>query len=133
MSKVIFNIGVLRGSRELQPYDMIPSHSVHAHYSRTFDVKHSNEHKVFTPPLMNPAITPNMAFKTKGCKDDFNAVKVIRRPAMNPMAGLYPQVGWARHQKKGLAYDPAKPINTKLMPLSSNFYAGLNNSIPQPV
>jgi len=82
---------------------------------------------------MNPAITPNMALKTKGCKDDFNAVKVIRRPAMNPMAGLYPSVGWSRHQKKGLAYDPAKPIDTKLMPLSSNFYAGLNNSIPQPV
>jgi len=59
--------------------------------------------------------------------------RVLRRPAIPYQGGLYPHQGYARDQKKGLAYNPEKPINQPLMPLADSFNAGLNSRIPQPV
>jgi hypothetical protein len=123
---------ILRGSRELQSFDMIPAHSAHDYHTPNTTQMSTGQHNTFRKPIMNDSITPNMALKTTGCKDDLNAHKIIRRPPMDPMKGIYPQVGRFRHEKKGLAYDPAKPLNTPLMPMSSNFFAGINNTIPQP-
>ena len=58
--------------------------------------------------------------------------RVLRRPAIPYQGGLYPHTGYARGQKKGLAYDPEKPINLPLLPLADSFNAGLNSTIPQP-
>jgi len=60
------------------------------------------------------------------------ATRVLRRPAIPYQGGLYPHTGIARNQNKGLAYNPEKPINLPLMPLSNSFNAGLNSRIPQP-
>ena len=61
-----------------------------------------------------------------------NGSRVLRRPNISYMGGLYPHTGYARNQPKGLAYDPQKPINNPLMPLADSFNAGLNSRIPQP-
>ena len=61
------------------------------------------------------------------------AVRVMRRPAISQFGGMYPQVGFARGQKKGLAYDPDKPIDNQLMPIADSFNAGLNSKLGQPV
>ena len=73
------------------------------------------------------------------CKGNANigslsgAVRVMRRPAISQMGGMYPQTGFARGQKKGLAYDPNKPINNALMPIADSFNSALNSKLGQPV
>ena len=57
---------------------------------------------------------------------------VLRRPAIPQAGGLYPQQGYARSQKKGLAFQSEKPINQPLMPLADSFNAGLNSQLGQP-
>ena len=59
-------------------------------------------------------------------------VHILRRPAIPYQGGLYPHQGYARGQRKGLAYDPQKPISQPLMPIPDSFNAGLNTKLPQP-
>tara|TARA_R110001632_G_scaffold128090_2_gene241973 strand:+ start:58 stop:501 length:444 start_codon:yes stop_codon:yes gene_type:complete len=58
--------------------------------------------------------------------------RVLRGAAMPFEQGMYPQTGFARSQRKGLAYDPQKPINQPLMPQASSFNAALNSRLGQP-
>ena len=60
------------------------------------------------------------------------ATRTIRRPAIPYQGGLYPQQGYARGQKKGLAFQVEKPLNQPLMPLADSFNAGLNSTLGQP-
>ncbi len=57
---------------------------------------------------------------------------VLRRPAIPSSHGMIPPTGIGRHQMRGLAYDPAKPIDTPLMPLPSSVAAGQNSHLGQP-
>ena len=84
----------------------------------------------------NPALPQalgrsNMAI-VKPLKPIETMTKVIRRPPMSNTIGIRPTTGKARGESKGLAYDPRHPIDTKIMPLSSNFSAALNNPLGQP-
>jgi hypothetical protein len=132
--KVIYQPQILRGSRELQAWDL--SHSTSTNHQMNTPsagvLNRIHKEKILIPGLMNDAITPNMANKPRGCKDDLNARIVLRIPGVNPSQGLYPQPGKFRHEKRGLAFNPDRPNTGKLMPLSSSFFAGINNSIPQP-
>ena len=68
----------------------------------------------------------------KPCKGNLDTIRVLRK-APNPyQQALYPHTGIARHQEKGLAFDPQKPTNQPLMPLADSFNAGLNNRLGQP-
>ena len=59
--------------------------------------------------------------------------RVLRRPAIPQEGGMYPQQGYARGQKKGLAtIAPEKSINLPLMPIADSFNAGLNSTLGQP-
>lgn len=60
------------------------------------------------------------------------SISVLRRPAIPYQGGLYPQQGYARSQKKGLAFQSEKPINQPLMPNADSFNAGLNSTLGQP-
>ena len=63
------------------------------------------------------------------CGEALNYNKVLRRPAGNKFTGLYPQVGWARNQEKGLAYSVDKPINLPIaIPTSS-----VNGALPSKI
>tara|TARA_R110000868_G_scaffold172130_1_gene407947 strand:- start:1835 stop:2281 length:447 start_codon:yes stop_codon:yes gene_type:complete len=57
--------------------------------------------------------------------------RVLRRPAIPQEGGMYPQVGFARGQRKGLAFQIEKPINLPLMPHADSFNAGLNSTLGQ--
>jgi hypothetical protein len=61
------------------------------------------------------------------------ATRTLRRPAIPYQGGMYPHTGIARHQPKGLAYNPEKPIDNPLLPLADSFNAALNSRIPQPI
>lgn len=60
------------------------------------------------------------------------ATRTLRRPAIPYQGGLYPQQGYARSQRKGLAYQVEKPIDQPLMPFADSFNAGLNSTLGQP-
>lgn len=132
MSAVHLPVHMLRGSREVMSFDMMPQASSHSYHEPSVVQLSDGQQNTYRKEIMNNAIQRPYALKMRGCKEEPQLHQVIRRPPVNPMQGLYPQVGWARHQKKGLAYDPKKPIDLPLMPLSSSFYAGMNNKIPQP-
>ena len=134
MSAVYHPILKLRGSKEIGVFDMIPQTSSHSyHEPNVAQMRSKDQHdNTYRKELMNNAIQKNYALKPKGCKEESQLHQVIRRPPLDPMRGLYPQVGWARHQRKGLAYDPKKPIDGKLMPLADSFYAALNSKLGQP-
>lgn len=52
---------------------------------------------------------------------DFNPARRFSRPEASKTAGMYPQQGYARNQPMGLAFDPAHPLNEKIMPIAG-FY-----------
>ena len=85
------------------------------------------------PDTMNQTILLSNSSGARGvkpCKGNLDEVRVLRRPAIPYQQALYPQTGFARHQLKGLAYDPAKPINQPIMPTADSFNAGLNCPFP---
>ena len=57
---------------------------------------------------------------------------VLRRPPIPATNGMVASSGIGRNQMKGLVYDPSKPIDRPLMPLSSSVAAGKNNHLGQP-
>ena len=60
------------------------------------------------------------------------ASRVLRRPAIPQEGGMYPQVGYARGQHKGLAFNVEKSISLPLFPQADSFNAGLNSTLGQP-
>lgn len=57
---------------------------------------------------------------------------VLRRPPLPSAGGMIAPSGIGRHQSKGLAYDPSKPINGPIMPQSDPYASGMNNKLGQP-
>jgi hypothetical protein len=57
---------------------------------------------------------------------------VLRNPPLPSAGGLIAPTGIGRHQLKGIAYSPEKPIDQPIMPLSNPFSSGLNNPLGQP-
>ena len=58
--------------------------------------------------------------------------RVLRRPAMPSAGGMVAPTGIGRHQPRGLAYSPDKPLDVPIMPQSNPFSSGLNNPLKQP-
>ena len=52
---------------------------------------------------------------------DYDPSRRFSRPEASKTAGMYPQQGFARNQPLGLAFDPAHPLNEKIMPIAG-FY-----------
>jgi hypothetical protein len=88
--------------------------------------------KVSAPPIMNRAIQNPFAFKSVGCKSEPQTHIIVRRKALPNYLGTYPQVGVFRHQKKGLASDPKKPIDGPILVNSSSFFGGGYTTLGTP-
>tara|TARA_R110002167_G_scaffold55731_3_gene158162 strand:- start:577 stop:1020 length:444 start_codon:yes stop_codon:yes gene_type:complete len=58
--------------------------------------------------------------------------RVLRAAAIPFEGGLYPNTGFARSQRKGLAFQSEKPIDQPLMAQASSFNAALNSRLGQP-
>jgi len=58
---------------------------------------------------------------------DFNPARRFSRPEASRTAGMYPQQGYARKQPMGLAFDPAHPLNEKIMPIAGFYDVNRNN------
>ena len=116
--------------RELRNTDLVPPCDVYSMPARTNTLKPPYEPRnEYLTPLMPQATMRSMALKTMGCKSEPQSHLVIRRPATNASDAWYPQPGAFRHEKKGLAFDPRKPTNLPIMPISNNFFAGENNRL----
>jgi len=78
---------------------------------------------------INPADSYNLAFnrpsthQVLSAKADFDAI-IMGRVDYDKNSGKQAPSGYARHQMKGLVYDPQRPIDIdNIMPIANNFYA----------
>ena len=85
------------------------------------------------PRLLPSAIQQNPMHQVLPCQGIGDAVRV-GRPANAPDTnGMYPQTGYARGQRPGLATDARHPVNGPLMPAAaSNFYPFAPSPLGQP-
>lgn len=84
------------------------------------------------PKLLNGAIAPHPLRKVLG-KETYGA-RAISRPQPVPSTdGMFPNAGFARHQKKGLAFMIMnRPIDGPIMPIADSDYAYMNSKLGQP-
>jgi len=84
------------------------------------------------PEVLPQALSRSSLMIIKPLKPIETLTNIVRRPPVADTLGMFPSTGIGRGESKGLAYNPKHPTNTPLMPLSSNFSAGLNNKLGQP-
>ena len=135
MSKVMINVGALRGPRQLMPFDGVAPMGFNTGISKVDNLvkpSYLSGNNINAPPIMNRAIQNPAVFKAVGCKNEAQTHLIIRRPPVPNLTGTYPQTGVGRHEKKGLAYDYRKPNKLKLMPRASSLWGGSNNMLGQP-
>ena len=68
------------------------------------------------PREFSQIVFPNPIRGVLPCKGEPESIKHTR-PETSLTGGIYPQQGYARHQKKGLATDFNKPMNLPVMPI----------------
>jgi len=133
MSKVIIVADVLRGKKQVDVFDMVPSMGFTTGINKVDNLvkpSYLSGANIMAPPIMNRAIQNPAIFKSVGCKNEPTSQIIVRRRALPNYIGTYPQTGIFRHEKKGLVFE--KSNNLKLMPLPSSFFGGGNSMIPQP-
>ena len=135
MSKVMINVGSLRGKQQVSSFDMVAPMGFNTGISKVDNLIKIPYHSgagIIAPPIMNRAIQNPAVFKAVGCKNETQTHIIVRRRPLPNYIGTYPQTGVGRHEKKGLAYDIHKPNNLKLMPRASSLFGGANNKLGQP-
>jgi hypothetical protein len=117
----------LTSVRAVEPSDMIPpAYMGGKTYKNTLKIGIGAD----APPLLNDSIHRPHTMKVLGCKQNHESHRVLRRPALSNTGGMFPSTGYARGQKKGLAFIDQQPITGKIMESASSFYAGSNSKIP---
>ena len=125
----------MRGNHAIDTIQMTPIFSVHTNGLNKPNLRLNFGALKTQPDSMNQTVIQTNSSGARGvmpCKGNLDSVKVLRRAPLTYQQALYPQTGFARHQKKGLNYDPQKPINQPIMPVADNFNAGLVSRLGQP-
>jgi hypothetical protein len=129
MSVVSSIFNGLAGSAEVHPHSLIPGTG--------FTCKTEANKKPMiiqdytkAPILFNNSLDYSTRRAVLPCKGITH--HVLRRPALPSAGGMVAPTGIGRHQAKGLAFSPEKPIDGPIMPLSNPFAPGLNNMLGQP-
>ena len=119
----------LAGSSEVHPHSLIPGTGFS---SKTEANKQPMIIQDYTkaPILFNESLDYSTRRAVLPCKGITH--HVLRRPALQSAGGMVPPTGIGRHQDKGLAYSPEKPIDVPIMPLSNPFASCMNNTLGQP-
>lgn len=71
---------------------------------------------------------PNIMRGVLPCRGESESVR-YGRFERDKNGYMYPQTGYARHQKRGLAYDFDKPMNLKVMPLAGFYNQDIPNAL----
>ena len=127
MSVVPMNGFKLTSVRAVEPSDMIPPTYMGG---KTYKNTHKIGVGADAPKLLNDSIHRPHTMKVLGCKQNHESHRVLRRPALSNTGGMFPSTGYARGQKKGLAFIDQQPITGKIMESASSFYGGSNSKIP---
>ena len=123
----------MRGNHAIDTIAMTPLFSIYNHGLTKPYTKLNHGTLKKQPDTMNQTVILTNSSGARGvkpCKGNLNAVQVLRRAPVPYQQALYPHTGYARHQQKGLAYDPAKPIDQPIMPIANSFNAGLRSTFP---
>ena len=119
----------LEGSSEVHPHSLIPATGFK---SKAEANRAPFVYGAYTeaPPMFASALDYSSRRGVLPCKTITH--DVLRRPALPSAGGMIAPSGIGRHQNKGLAYSPDKPIDIAIMPLSDSFAPGLNSKLGQP-
>lgn len=119
----------LEGSSEVHPHMLIPSTGFQSKAEANHIPLNYGKYTE-APDMFAKAIDYSSRRGVLPCKGITH--HVLRNPAMPSAGGMVAPSGYGRHQSRGLAYSPEKPINVPIMPLSDPFAPGLNNKLGQP-
>lgn len=87
------------------------------------------EDGIIAPPLLNDAIQRPHTMKVLGCGIEPMTNRMLRKPATDPMMGVVPPTGYARGQKRGLAYEYQKPLKGKILKQADTFDASRDTGL----
>lgn len=116
---------------QLDYYDIVgqTSGKVRKHQQGSDQNSGHIQNHINAPALRNNAYQTFDVGKVLGCKEEETARMVLRPPNIPQEVGMYPQVGYARHQPVGLAYLSEKPNFGAIMPIASSFAPGQNSRL----
>lgn len=129
-----------RGTRDAQTLKHLPNNGWRRETQNRPDTHHLHHKDTWGPDIHSTANqTVNFQGNYRGVlpvrgvdgTDRFHP-RQFREQPMPYQGTLYPKVGYAAHQTKGLAYDPTKPLGRAPMPLSSFYDPGMNSKLGQP-
>jgi hypothetical protein len=87
----------------------------------------------FTPPSKTPREMEFTMYRStlKQVLPNYSQPEAVRfgKPMLDLNAGMFPNTGYARHQNIGLAYDPNKPIDGPIAPITSSFDVNILNAL----
>lgn len=119
----------LEGSSDVHPHSLIPGTGFTSKAEANKNPMPLQDY-VKAPVLFNESIDYSSRRAVLPCKGITH--HVLRRPALPSAGGMMAPTGIGRHQDKGLAYSPKKPIDLAIMPQSDPFASGMNNKLGQP-
>tara|TARA_R110000824_G_scaffold307891_5_gene495490 strand:- start:196 stop:609 length:414 start_codon:yes stop_codon:yes gene_type:complete len=123
----------LRGKRELSIFDIVGDRGkLYTDQQGSDQNFGSLQNHINAPALRNNAYQTFDVGKVLGCKEEETARNVLRPEPVPDEIGMYPHVGYARHQPVGLAYLSEKPNYGPLMPLAHSAFPNMNSTLGQP-
>ena len=120
----------LKGKEEVQPSKLIPS--MGTVFKQHGNRKEKKDKYIVSPPLLNDSFYRPASSMVQGCKPEpFSHIRVIRPPPIPQTNNMVPKTGYAKHQKKGLAYDKFYgPISAPNPPITNFFNVNITKRAP---
>lgn len=116
-------------AKEVHPHYFYPK--LHRPYKQVDGSKPMVLHdEPIAPKLMPNILDPSTRRNVLPCKGITH--HVLRRPPVPSEGGMVPPTGIARHEKRGLAYLPEKPLELPIMPYSNPVNSAFNNPLGRP-
>lgn len=117
-------LGAAFGSSEVTYSDYTPRQSTNELNLKNNNVRDAIEgleDPIGKPPRdLNDTVSARNSSK-QVLNYDYDPSRRFSRPEASKTAGMYPQQGYARNQPLGLAFDPAHPLNEKIMPIAGYY------------
>ena len=85
-------------------------------------------------PAKVNVVTHTSTFTAAGMADSCRVlnINVMRNPKGSALEGLQVPEGFARHQRRGLAYMPEHPLNARILVQRDNFFSTRNTRLGTP-
>ena len=130
MSVIQMTNGML-GKYEVPPTSLVPSTGFPGENQPNIKDKPMRLQKYVLPQnILHDPIDVSTRRQVLPCKGLGH--QILRREAVPSSMGMRPPTGIARHEDKGIAYEPQHPLNGKILPRANFFDVTQNNPLGIP-